>query len=106
MRLVFLNLLLIQQIPIVNEGAYFQKQTKQHLGCQIDYLIQTRYHNVLVCEVTFSRNVIKKDIMDEVQQKIDCLSLPKHFSCFPILIHANEVSDSVIDANYFTKIVD
>ena len=90
---------------IVNDGAYFQKKTKNHAGCQIDYLIQTRYHNLLVCEVKFSRNTIKKDIIEEVQQKIDCLSLPKHFSCFPVLLHANEVSDSVIDANYFLKII-
>ncbi len=91
---------------IVNDGAYFQTHTKQHAGCQIDYLIQTRFHNLFVCEVKFSRNAIKTEVIDEVQQKIDCLSLPKHFSCFPVLIHANEVSDAIVDANYFTKIID
>ena len=90
---------------IVNDGAYFQTKTKAHAGCQIDYLIQTRYHNLFVCEVKFSRNEIKKDIIEEVQQKIERLNRPKHFSCFPILIHANEVSDSVSDANYFLKVI-
>ncbi len=91
---------------IVNDGAYFQKATKQQLGCQIDYLIQTRYNNLFVCEVKFSRNEIKMSIIDEVQQKIARLKLPKHFSCFPVLIHVNSVSDGVLDANYFTKIID
>ncbi|MCX7115892.1 MAG: ATP-binding protein [Gammaproteobacteria bacterium] len=91
---------------IINEGVYFQKQTKQHPGCQIDYLIQTRYHNLFVCEVKFSRNTIKKEIIDEVGKKISDLTRPKHFSCFPVLIHANEVSDAVVDSAYFIKIIE
>lgn len=91
---------------IVNDGAYFQKQTKNQAGCQIEYLIQTRYNNLFVCEVKFSRHEIKMPVIQETQQKIDRLKLPKHFSCFPILIHVNVVSDAVIDANYFSKIID
>jgi len=91
---------------IVNDGAYFQKSTQQAPGCQIDYLIQTRYNNLFVCEVKFSRNEIKMNIINEVQQKIHRLKIPKHFSCFPVLIHVNTVSDSVMDEDYFTKIVD
>ncbi len=90
---------------IINDGAYFQKQTKQQPGCQIDYLIQTRYHNLFVCEAKFSRNEIKTTVIDDVQRKIDCLKLPKHFSCFPVLIHVNTISDSVMDADYFTQII-
>jgi len=91
---------------IVNDGAYFQKNTKQQAGCQIDYLIQTRYNNLFVCEVKFSRNEIKTNVIDEVQQKIARLKIPMHFSCFPVLIHVNAVSDAVLDANYFMKIID
>ncbi len=90
---------------IINDGAYFQKQTKHQSGCQIDYLIQTRYHSLFVCEVKFSRNEIKMNVIDDVQQKIASLKLPKHFSCFPVLIHVNAVSDGVMDADYFMKIV-
>ncbi len=90
---------------IVNDGAYFQKPGKQKSGCQIDYLIQTRYHNLFVCEVKFSRNEIKMNVIEEVQEKITRLKLPRHFSCFPVLVHANEVGDSVLDADYFTKII-
>ena len=91
---------------IVNDGAYFQKSTKQQPGCQIDYLIQTRYNNLFVCEIKFSRNEIKINVIDEVKQKIARLMLPKHFSCFPVLIHVNAISDAVIDADYFMKIID
>lgn len=91
---------------IVHDGAYFQKSTQQAPGCQIDYLIQTRYNNLFVCEVKFSRNEIKVNIIHDVQQKIQRLKIPKHFSCFPVLIHVNTVSDSVVDEHYFTKIID
>jgi len=91
---------------IVNDGVYFQKATKQQPGCQIDYLIQTRYHNLFICEVKFSRNEIKTNVIDDVKQKIARLTLPKHFSCFPVLIHVNAVTDAVTDAAYFTKTID
>lgn len=91
---------------IVNDGVYFQKQTRQQQGCQIDYLIQTRYNNLFVCEIKFSRHEIKSTVIEDVQQKINRLKLPKHFSCFPVLIHINMVSDALIDADYFTRIID
>ena len=91
---------------IINDGIYFQKATKQQPGCQIDYLIQTRYHNLFICEVKFSRNEIKTTVINDVKQKIARLTLPKHFSCFPVLIHVNAVHDAVIDADYFTKTID
>lgn len=90
---------------IINDGAYFQRKTNQSLGTQIDYLIQTRYNNLFVCEIKFSRNEIKSYVIDEVKEKIIRLVRPKHFSCFPVLIYANEISDAVIDANYFCKII-
>lgn len=76
MRLQFENLLLnnraliwaklgLSAHDIVNDGAYFQRKTQKQAGCQIDYLIQTRYNSLLVCEIKFSRNTIKKDIIED-----------------------------------------
>ncbi len=91
---------------VIFDNPYFQRATTRHKGCQIDYMIQTKFGNLYVCEIKFSRNIIRKDIIDEVQEKISRLSAPKNFSIRPVLIHASEVHDEVLDSNYFAKIVD
>ena len=88
------------------EGSFFQTQTIKTKGCQIDYLIQTKTSTLYVCEVKFSRNEIKSDIINEMKNKLSALSVPKGFSCLPVLIHVNGVHDKVIDSNYFFKIID
>ena len=49
---------------------------------------------------------IKKDIIDEMEQKIRNLQRPKGFSCRPILIHINGVHEEVRDLDYFFHIID
>lgn len=91
---------------IVSENPFFQHATKRQPGCQIDYLIQTSFNTLFACEVKFSRQEIKSDIIQEMKRKLDNLIKPRGFSCFPVLIHVNGVHDSVIDSNYFTEIID
>ena len=91
---------------IIADNPYFQKQTTLKKGCQIDYLIQTRFNTLFACEVKFSSQSIKSDIIPEVKEKLSRIALPKRFSCWPILIHVNGVNDSVADSGYFTKIID
>ena len=91
---------------IVSENPFFQHATKRQPGCQIDYLIQTSFNTLFACEVKFSRQEIKSDIIQEMKRKLDNLIKPRGFSCFPVLIHVNGVHDSVVDSNYFTEIID
>lgn len=91
---------------IVVHGAYFQSKTTIREGCQIDYMIQTRYNNLFVCEIKFSRNAIDGSVIKEMTRKINLLKKPRGFSCFAVLIHVNGVHDSVIDSNFFTRIID
>lgn len=91
---------------IVVENPFFQHATSRQQGCQIDYMIQTRTNILYVCEIKFSRNEIKKDIIKEVKTKMSRLSIPRGMSFCPVLIHVNGVSDSVMDENYFTEIID
>jgi hypothetical protein len=91
---------------IVNDNPFFQRKTKRRKGCQIDYLIQTRYNNLFICEIKFSRNLIGSEVIEEVKEKIARISLPRGFSCFPVLIHVNGVSDPVIESDYFSQIID
>lgn len=90
---------------VVMDGPFFQSSTARQPGCQIDYLIQTRFHSLYLCEVKFSRNTIGKKIIDEMEEKRKRLRVPRHFSIRPVLIHVNGVEDSVLDEAYFDKII-
>lgn len=87
-------------------NPYFQKANKSQRGCQIDLMIQTKFNNVYICEIKFSKSPIKASIIKEMQKKIDAIKLPKNFSFRPVLIHVNGVSEEVIDAEYFAQIID
>ncbi len=87
-------------------NAFFQTKTKQTAGCQIDLLIQTKFHSVYVCEIKFSKMELDLSILDEVKAKIAKLKLPKNFSYRPVLIHVNGVRQTVVEEEYFTDIID
>lgn len=63
------------------------------------------YTLLYVCEIKFSKNTIGLEIIREVQEKIDRLKRPKGFSCIPVLIHVNGVSDEVVENDYFAEII-
>lgn len=100
------ELLGIKPEDIIADNPFFQRKTQNQPGCQIDYLIQTRHNVVFVCEIKFSKNEIKTDVITEMKEKLKRLKLPTGFSCSPVLIHVNGVNDSVVDQDYFFKIID
>lgn len=90
---------------IISHGPYFQRQTVQYPGCQVDYMIKTRYNALIACEIKFSRNEIKPEIIEAMQNKLKAIRLPIGYSFWPVLIHVNGVSESVVDSGYFTHII-
>jgi uncharacterized protein len=104
-RRLLLPALGVDPADVVMEGPYFQEKTTEHAGCQIDYLVQTRYA-LHVLEIRFSRNLISSDVIGEVQDKIGALVVPRNKSVRPALLHVNGVADGVVDADYFDKIID
>lgn len=97
------------QIPpeeIVYDNAYFQTQTLERKGCQVDYLIQTKYGTLYICEVKFKQGLIDTSVIEEVKEKIAALDHPKWTSCRPVLIHVNGVTDSVRESDFFAHIID
>lgn len=100
------KILNINPVEILIDNPYFQRKTTRQRGCQIDYMIQTRLNTVFVCEIKFSKNEINASIITEVMDKIHRLALPRNFSCIPVLIHVNGVSDIVSEQGYFYKIID
>lgn len=99
------NKLNVSSGEIISDNPFFQRKTTRSQGCQIDYLIQTKFNNLYVCEIKFSSKELGLKIINEVQQKIDRLVKPKGFSCWPVLIHTNGVTDEVVDSNYFSAII-
>lgn len=91
---------------ILSDNPFFQRKTMRNPGCQIDYLIHTRFNTLYLCEIKFSKKEIGKDVVSEVKQKMDRLLKPKGFSCRPVLIHVNGVTDEVIESEFFNNIID
>ncbi len=100
------RLLNIPPTEIVMSNSYLQTATKQHAKCQIDYLVQTRFNTLYVCEIKFSKTEIGSPVINEMQEKISKLVIAKGFSIRPVLIHVNGVSEQVLNANFFANIID
>ncbi len=106
------NRLLIKaalQIPlsdVVCDNPFFQKKNTSQPGCQIDYLIQTKHNNLYICEIKYSKNEIGTQIIDEMNEKIKRLRIPKHFSYRTVLIHVNGISESLEESQYFSHVID
>lgn len=105
-REMILNALGLTISDVVYDNPYYQRHNATHPGCQIDYLIQTKFNTLFVCEIKFSQNSVQASVIQAVKEKITRLKVPVGFSCFPVLIHANGVDDSVINADYFAEIID
>jgi hypothetical protein len=91
---------------IVNDNPFFQKPTSKQKGCQIDYMIQTKHNTLYVCEIKFTKHPVGMNVIADVQKKIGALKRPKGFSCRPVLINVNGVTEDVLDSDYFSSIID
>jgi uncharacterized protein len=96
----------IRPEDIVSDNPYLQRQSSKQKGCQIDYLIHTKYNTLFVCEIKFSRKEIGGATIDSIKEKINRLVIPKNFACFPVLIHVNGVSEEIENSDFFSKIID
>ena len=105
-RHVIKRILNLRSEDIVADNPFFQRKNTKQQGCQIDYLLQTRFNTLFVCEIKFSRNEIKSDILAEMKNKLSRLSIPKGFACLPVLIHVNGIDEHVLDKQYFTEVID
>jgi AAA+ ATPase superfamily predicted ATPase len=101
-----IQLLNIRFEDILADNPYLQRKTKRQKGCQVDYLIQTKYNNLYLCEIKFSRHPVGAKVIEEVQEKIRRLTLPRGLAVLPVLIHVNGVQDSVEESGFFCKIID
>jgi hypothetical protein len=96
----------IKPEDIILDNPFFQRKTTRTQGCQIDYLIQTRFNTLFACEIKFSQAEINTDVIQEMKEKLMRFTLPRSFSCWPVLIHVNGVNENVVDQSYFSEIID
>lgn len=94
-------LLGIEPSEIIYDNPYFQRKTTSQSACQIDYMVQTQFNTLYICEVKFSKEPIGADVIAEVKQKMTRLVKPKNFSIRPVLIHVNGVTDAVSESGFF-----
>ncbi|MCH9626466.1 MAG: hypothetical protein S4CHLAM2_00880 [Chlamydiales bacterium] len=100
------KLLEVSPEDVLIANTYFQKAGARKRGCQIDYLIQTRFRYLYACEVKFRQKVVGTEVIEEMEEKLHRLTLPRGFSCRPVLIHVNGVSEEVTDSGYFARVID
>jgi hypothetical protein len=105
-RELVLQKLGIRPEEVVYDNPFFQKKGVQKQGCQIDYLVQTRFGNLFACEIKFSRHPITTAIIDEMKSKLKALQIPKEHAKLPVLIHVNGVVPEVEESGYFARIID
>ncbi len=100
------RLLRLNPSEIIYDNPYFQRKTRDRKDCQIDYLIQTRFGTLYLCEIKFSKEPIGLEVIKEVEQKIEKIDRPKHHSVRPVLIHVNGVKNSLLEKNFFSHVID
>ena len=96
----------IESTDIVMDNPYYQRATKALRGCQVDYLIHTRFNTLFVVEVKFSRQPIGCDVIEAMKDKLKRLKCPQGFACLPVLVHLNGVTEALREAEYFFEVID
>lgn len=96
----------IKPDEVVSDNPFFQRKTAQNAGCQIDYLIHSKFGTLYVCEIKFKKQEIGLEIINEMKKKLTNFHYPKGFSCRPVLIHVNGVSEEVVSSGFFSNIID
>ena len=100
------NILKINPSDVQRAGPFFQKRNQKREGCQVDLLIQTFHRVLYLIEIKFSQNEIGLDVKDEINKKIERISLPRGFSIKPVLVHVNGAKGSVLSDRFFSHVID
>lgn len=91
---------------VLSDNPFIQQPTKSQAGVQIDFLIQSTTKTLYMCEFKFNSNELKSEIIKESQDKMNNLRIPKGFSICSVLFHFGGVADTVLDSQFFYRIID
>jgi AAA+ ATPase superfamily predicted ATPase len=87
------------------DGTFFQRKNQRTKGCQVDYLIQTKYNVLFVCEVKFTKKLVSTDIIQEVEEKASRILAPKNFSKRIVLIHTHDEPENIQGDKYHWSVI-
>lgn len=104
---VILSRLEISESEIISMGPYFKQPSrlKKSKGVQVDLLVVRKGFILTIIECKFSENPIGLKITKEIDAKIKELSLARKYTVEKVLITANEVTNDLLDSDYFDKIM-
>ena len=98
-RLGLSRALIESAAPFVKRGSAKEKTG----GCQVDLLIQTAQSCCLV-EVK-RRKEIGEEVLEEVKEKLDALSLSKGISVRTALVYDGRLSATIEASGYFNALI-
>lgn len=101
-RLSIFDRLGIDPDEVVYDNPYVQRKTQRQRGCQIDYLIQMRRKTLYVCEIKFCQNAVPASVVEELEEKVARLSMPRRTTWRPVLIHTGALSPAIEEAGFAT----
>ncbi len=90
---------------IINDGPFYQPANQKQAGCQVDYMIELD-GTLYLCEIKYSKNTIGSAALQQTQQQLKNIKIPKRYSLKPVLIHFGDITDQVEDSATYTKIID
>lgn len=96
----------ISSADVVMFGPFFQRTTKKRKGCQIDLLIQSKYHVLYLCEIKFLSGKVGMEAVGQIKTKLDHLDCPRNFSVQTVLVHVNGVTQGVLESREIDHIID
>lgn len=105
-RAWILEKLALSKLDILLAGPFQRRATKALAGVQVDYLIQTRLKTLIVCEVKFLTEVLGREVIEEVEEKLRKIKAPRGFAVMPVLIKFGEVARTVEKEGFFHRILD
>jgi hypothetical protein len=93
----------LANVPVLNAGPFIQTQTQRRKACQVDLLIRTK-HSLYVFEIKF-RNNIGKNVVEDVQEKVLRMKLPRSISVRTGLIYEGTLDPAISESDYFDFLV-
>lgn len=61
---------------------------------------------MFICEFKFKRRECGAEIIQDMQEKINTLKIPRGYAAVPVLFHVGGVASVVETAGYFYRIID
>lgn len=91
---------------IVEMGPFFQQSRGQQEGLQIDWMILRRDSVWTVLEIKYSASPQGRQVIHDVERKIERLGVPSGVSIEPALVSTSGVTSAVEREGFFSWVIE